>query len=95
MLAEFDRTAVATAGNTGMTLCLAVNYGGRTEIADAASDWPTTSAPAGSTRRRSMNRGSSGYLDTAGHVDPDLLIRTAGEMRVSNFLLWQISYAEI
>ena len=95
VLAEVDRTLEVSAANTGMTLCLAVNYGSRREIADAA--------------RRLAQRARSGELDpaavteetlasaldTAGMPDPDLLIRTAGEMRLSNFLLWQLSYAEL
>lgn len=81
--------------NTGMVLCLAINYGGRTELVDAV--------------RTLAQRVRQGQLDpndideflvgetlyTAGMPDPDLLIRTAGEMRISNFLLWQISYAEL
>ncbi|OFW36625.1 MAG: di-trans,poly-cis-decaprenylcistransferase [Acidobacteria bacterium RIFCSPLOWO2_12_FULL_67_14b] len=80
-----------TATNTGMLFNIALNYGGRTEIVDAA--------------RRAMASGLdpqaldeqqfAGFLYTAGQPDPDLLIRTSGEMRVSNFLLWQIAYAEI
>ncbi|HXE79487.1 MAG TPA: isoprenyl transferase [Vicinamibacterales bacterium] len=80
-----------TAGNTGMQFNIALNYGGRAEIVEAA--------------RRAMRAGLSPedldeprfseFLYTAGQPDPDLLIRTSGEMRVSNFLLWQIAYAEI
>jgi undecaprenyl diphosphate synthase len=80
-----------TADNTGMRLNVALNYGGRAEIVDAA--------------RRAIRDGVSAddldearfghLLYTAGQPDPDLLIRTSGEMRVSNFLLWQIAYAEI
>jgi undecaprenyl diphosphate synthase len=85
--AAIDRTA----GNTGMLFNIALNYGGRAEIVDAA--------------RRAMQAGVSAddldeqrfasFLYTAGQPDPDLLIRTSGEMRVSNYLLWQIAYAEI
>ena len=95
VLDEFERTAEQTASNDGMTLCLAVNYGGRTEIGDAARGSPRTSGRAGSSPTRSTRRLFASYLGTAGMTDPDLLIRTAGEMRISNFLLWQISYAEI
>ena len=80
-----------TAGNTGMLFNIALNYGGRAEIVDAA--------------RRAMRAGVdpdaldeqrfSEFLYTAGQPDPDLLIRTSGEMRVSNYLLWQIAYTEI
>jgi undecaprenyl diphosphate synthase len=80
-----------TAANTGMQLCVALSYGGRTEIVDAC---------------RSILRAGIGpdeldaarfaeHLYTAGAPDPDLLIRTSGELRVSNFLLWQIAYSEI
>ena len=95
VLAEFDRTAEQTAENDGMTLCLAVNYGGRTELADAARRlaWDVR---AGRLDPDAVEESTlDSYLYTAGMADPDLLIRTAGELRVSNFLLWQISYAEI
>lgn len=85
----------ATASNTGPTLCLAVNYGGRAEIVDAARRLAGRVA-AGEIGVDQIDEGMvSGALSTAGIPDPDLLIRTAGEMRVSNFLLWQISYAEL
>jgi undecaprenyl diphosphate synthase len=95
VLAEVDRTIETAAANTGMTLCLAVNYGGRQEIADAARRLALQAA------RRELDPAAindetfARALDTAGMPDPDLLIRTAGEMRLSNFLLWQTSYAEI
>ena len=95
VLAEFDRTAEITATNTGMTLCLAVNYGGRTEIADAARRL-AEDVLAGRIRPDGVDESSfESYLTTSGMPDPDLMIRTAGEMRVSNFLLWQISYSEL
>jgi undecaprenyl diphosphate synthase len=88
-----------TAGNTGMKLVVALNYGARAEIVDAFN------AILDHLRRRSGNGTLDGFcadeqtisdhLYTAGLPDPDLLIRTSGEMRVSNFLLWQIAYAEI
>ena len=92
---EIAETTRLSAENTGTVLCLALNYGGRVELADAA--------------RRIAEEAAAGRLDPA-QVDeallasrlyqpdmpePDLLIRTAGEFRISNFLLWQISYAEI
>ena len=84
-----------TAENTGMTLCLAINYGGRTEIADAArriaEDARSGRLDPGRVDESCFGR----YLSTAGMPDPDLLIRTAGEMRLSNYLLWQASYAEL
>ena len=95
VLRAYDRTARETSGNTGMTLCLAVNYGGRTEIADAARRLAEDVRAGAITPERVDEATFGSYLATAGMPDPDLLIRTAGEMRVSNFLLWQISYAEI
>jgi undecaprenyl diphosphate synthase len=95
VLGEFERTARATAGNTGMTLCLAVNYGGRTEIADAARRLAEDVRDGKRTPEQVDEATFASYLATAGMSDPDLMIRTAGEMRVSNFLLWQISYAEL
>jgi len=95
VLAEVDRTIEMSAGSTGMTLCLAVNYGGRQEIADAARRLAAEAAR-GSLDPAAINDETfARALDTAGMPDPDLLIRTAGEMRLSNFLLWQTSYAEI
>jgi undecaprenyl diphosphate synthase len=95
VLREIDENIRLSRRNTGMVLCLAINYGGRTEVVDAV--------------RRLAEQVRQGLLEpdqideavfesalyTAGMPDPDLLIRTAGEMRVSNFLLWQISYAEL
>ena len=88
---ELEAAAARTAGNTGMLFNIALNYGGRAEIVDAA--------------RRAIREGVAaddldetrfaGLLYTGGQPDPDLLIRTSGELRVSNFLLWQIAYAEI
>jgi undecaprenyl diphosphate synthase len=95
VLLEYQRTADQTAGNDGMVLCLAVNYGGRSEISDAAR---RIAEDVQSGRLAADHVDESlfaAYLFTAGMSDPDLLIRTAGEMRISNFLLWQISYAEL
>lgn len=88
---ELDQAQDQTASNTGMVFNIALNYGGRAEIVSAV--------------RRALETGIdpseldearfAGLLYTAGQPDPDLLIRTSGEMRVSNFLLWQIAYAEI
>ena len=88
---ELKMAEEQTARNAGMLFNIALNYGGRAEIVEAA--------------RRAMASGMSPadldeqhfseFLYTAGQPDPDLLIRTSGEMRVSNFLLWQIAYAEI
>ena len=88
---ELVAAEARTASNTGMQFNIALSYGGRAEIVDAA--------------RRAMKAGVdpdtldeatfASFLYTAGQPDPDLMIRTSGEMRVSNFLLWQIAYAEI
>lgn len=95
VLREIDKTVEMSAGNSGLRLCLAINYGGRGELADAvrriARDVQQGRLSADDVSEETI----SSRLDTAGMPDPDLLVRTAGEMRVSNFLLWQISYAEI
>jgi undecaprenyl diphosphate synthase len=94
-LAEIDRTVAMCAANDGMRLCLAINYGSRGEIVDAARRLAAEAA-AGRLDPASIDEEAfAARLDTAGMRDPDLLIRTAGEMRISNFLLWQISYAEL
>jgi len=94
-LAALDQTAELTAGNGGMKLCLAINYGARAEIVEAARRL-AREVREGSLDPESIDEDRfAAALDTAGMADPDLLIRTAGEMRVSNFLLWQISYAEL
>jgi undecaprenyl diphosphate synthase len=83
-----------TAGNKGMVLCVALNYGGRAEIVDAMNS--ILAARNGSAASSQITEEQlSRHLYTEGLPDPDLLIRTSGEMRVSNFLLWQIAYAEI
>jgi len=84
----------ATAKNTGMVLCVALNYGGRAEIVNAANALIAESHGKGNTFKIS-EADLERHLYTVGLPDPDLLIRTSGEMRVSNFLLWQIAYAEI
>jgi undecaprenyl diphosphate synthase len=95
VLAEIDENIRISSPNSGMTLALAINYGSRTEIVDAVR------AIAERVRRGELDPSAinedtiSGALYTSGMPDPDLLIRTAGEMRVSNYLLWQISYAEL
>jgi undecaprenyl diphosphate synthase len=83
-----------TSKNSGMVLCLALNYGGRAELVDAANAILRKRLEAGSTKPVTEEEISE-QLYTAGLPDPDLLIRSSGEMRVSNFLLWQIAYAEI
>jgi undecaprenyl diphosphate synthase len=95
VLAEMDENIRLSSTNTGTTLCLAINYGGRTEIVDAARKLAQQTA-AGELAADAIDEAVlAGALYTAGMPDPDLLIRTAGEMRISNFLLWQISYAEL
>ncbi len=94
-LRELDETVRLSGGNTGLCVCLAINYGARAEMVDAvrriaAEVRDGTLDPAAITEETLAAR-----LYTAGMAEPDLLIRTAGEMRISNFLLWQISYAEI
>lgn len=92
---EIDRTIEALDRNTGMTLCLAVNYGSRAEIVDAVRAIARRVA-AGELSPDAIDEAQvQRHLYTAGMPDPDLLIRTAGEMRISNYLLWQISYAEL
>jgi undecaprenyl diphosphate synthase len=85
----------ATAANTGTTLTLALNYGGRTELVDAfrslAAEMKSKHLSPGNIGEEEIHR----HLYTAHMPDPDLLIRTSGEMRLSNYLLWQIAYTEI
>jgi len=94
-LAEIDRTVTMTAGNGGMRLCLAINYGARSEITEAARQLAREAREGRLDPEAIDEELLAGRLATAGMPDPDLLVRTAGEMRVSNFLLWQISYAEL
>jgi undecaprenyl diphosphate synthase len=93
--ADVERGMELTAGNTGMKLAVAINYSGRAELVDAFNrilDRARNNALAdGPIDEETISQN----LYTAGLPDPDLLIRTSGEMRVSNFLLWQIAYAEI
>jgi undecaprenyl diphosphate synthase len=95
VLREIDENIRLSAANTGMVLCLAINYGGRTELVDAVRQL-ARQVQQGALQPEDIDEDTiSEALNTAGMPDPDLLIRTAGEMRVSNFLLWQISYAEL
>ncbi len=91
---ELAKTMKITAGNTGMILALALNYGSRSEIVDAtrkiAQEYKTGKLRLKNIDEQCIDR----HLYTAGLAEPDLLIRTANEMRISNFLLWQISYSE-
>ena len=92
---KIRETTEAAAGNDGMTLCLALNYGSRQEILRAVRSVAEDAAAGRLSPVGVTDASFSARLDTAGMPDPDLLIRTAGELRVSNFLLWQISYAEL
>ncbi|MFK7741162.1 MAG: polyprenyl diphosphate synthase [Planctomycetota bacterium] len=95
VLALLDETIAATAGNTGMQLSLAISYGGRQELVDATQALARRVA-AGELQAEAIDE--QAIHDALYHPqlpDPDVLIRTAGEMRISNFLLWQVSYAEI
>lgn len=94
-LREMDRTVELSAKNTGLRLCLAINYGGRAELVDAVRRIAREVLQGNLAADEIDERVISSRLYTAGMPEPDLLIRTAGEMRISNFLLWQISYAEL
>jgi undecaprenyl diphosphate synthase len=95
VLRELDETVRLSAANHGLRLNLAINYGGRAEIVDAVRAL-AQKVQSGSLQPEQIDEDAiAGRLYTAGAPDPDLLIRTAGELRISNFLLWQISYAEI
>ncbi len=95
VLSAIDRVTEVTAPGTRGTLCLAINYGSRAEITDAAR-WLAREVAAGRLTPEQIDEAAiNSCLYTAGLPDPDLLIRTAGEYRISNYLLWQISYAEL
>jgi undecaprenyl diphosphate synthase len=91
VLEELEAAEVRTTSNTGLIFNIALSYGGRAEIVEAAR----RAMRAGVDPDRLDEETFASFLYTAGQPDPDLLIRTSGEMRVSNFLLWQIAYAEI
>ena len=94
-LDEMDKTVRMSSTNSGTRLCLAINYGARGEILDAVKSL-ANEVKSGKLEPAEIDESLlESKLYTAGMVDPDLLIRTAGEMRISNFLLWQISYAEL
>jgi undecaprenyl diphosphate synthase len=94
VLRELDESVRVSADNTGMFLCLALNYGSRAEITDAVGRIARKVKAGELDPDKVTPAVISASLDSAGVPDPDLVIRTSGEMRVSNFLLWQISYAE-
>jgi undecaprenyl diphosphate synthase len=92
---QLDKALAKTAENDSLNLILALSYGSREEIVEAARTLATEAA-AGTLDPEAIDPDLfSQYLNTAPYPDPDLLIRTSGEMRISNFLLWQISYAEL
>lgn len=93
---ELGQGVEATAANNGLQVNLAINYGGRAEVVDAVNARIGEARAAGTLDRLSIDEDDiSQRLYTVGAPDPDLLIRTSGEMRISNFLLWQIAYAEL
>lgn len=93
---ELEATIRATESNTGLRLNLAINYSGKAEIVDAVNQLVSQAREAGTLESLRITEESlAANLYTAGLPDPDLLIRTSGELRISNFLLWQIAYAEI
>ena len=92
---EVQTTVELSRNNPGMRLCLALDYGARDELTQAVKTI-AQKVQSGEIDPTTIDEATiSNHLYTAGMVDPDLVIRTAGEMRVSNFLLWQISYAEL
>ena len=92
---RLEDTILKSANNTALTLTLALSYGARTEIVDATRAI-AREVKAGKLDPETIDEDTiASHLYTAGVPDPDLLVRTSGEMRISNFLLWQISYAEI
>ena len=95
VLEEVNVTLEQTRNNDGLTLVLALNYGSRAEITDAVRQI-AVQVRDGTLRPEEVTEETiSRHLYTADMPDPDLLVRTAGEMRISNYLLWQISYAEL
>ncbi|MCY2963001.1 MAG: isoprenyl transferase [Planctomycetota bacterium] len=95
VLREVDKSIDLSRNNQGMRLCLAVNYGSRQELVDACRSLAADAAAGKLDSEKISEEDIASRLYTAGMPDPDLLLRTAGEMRISNFLLWQISYAEL
>ena len=94
VLDELDESVRVTAPMTGMTLCLALNYGSRGEIIEAVKQIATEVAAGAMDVEDIDERTIDTHLTTAGVPDPELIVRTSGELRLSNYLLWQASYAE-
>ncbi len=92
---ELERAAERTLTNTGLQFNIALNYGGRAEIVDAVKRLVAEVVARGTSPETLDETDLARHLYTAGQPDPDLLIRTSGELRISNFLLWQIAYSEI
>lgn len=95
VLDQIDKTTELTETNSGMKLAIALNYGARAEITDAVRTIAGMIKQGELAPDQITEQTISDHLYTAGMIDPDLLIRSAGEMRISNYLLWQISYAEL
>jgi len=90
-----QQTMAATAGNTGLTLTLALSYGGRTEIVNMGRKIAADAASGKIDPDAISEQMIADALETRGIPDPDIMIRTSGEMRISNFLLWQLAYTEL
>ena len=95
MRRSVERAVRATEANTGLTLLIALNYGGRQELVRAVRALAADVARGELASEAIDEAGIAAALDTAGVPDPDLLIRTSGEYRLSNFLLWQVAYTEL
>ena len=90
-----DRAEQRTADNTQFNLCIAFNYGGREEIVRAVAKVSQAIADGKVSESALSEEVFSGFLDTSGIPDPDIVIRTSGEYRLSNFLIWQAAYSEL
>ncbi len=95
IIAGIDRMVESTKNNTGLTFVVAINYGGRDEIVRAARKLVQDYRANGLDVSNITEASFAGYLDTADIPDPDLMIRTSGELRLSNYLLWQLAYTEL
>lgn len=91
VLKRMDESAIQTANNRTLTLTIAFNYGGRAEIIDAVKQLIASGTKASDVTEKSISK----YLYHPDYPDPDLVIRTSGEFRISNFLLWEIAYSEL